>query len=226
MNGADPSSLDKTRTVIRNLDTQIKVSIHSVESISRRIETLRDEELQPQLLELVQGYVSDIPVTKVLQLYLYLSTHSNATIMYIKHIYKKIFIWKNLKMFFNSRIRYYQRKKKKLVELLKTGYLVKQIVTIIDHYYQFLSKRQSNNKRAPPIWFLVALHCLLELFAILIRYIFHIKFPKYQIFQKDLKSLEFLAHLELQRLFSVGFYWNLKDIPFSICFFHTIMIWS
>lgn len=151
MNGADPSSLDKTRTVIRNLDTQIKVSIHSVESISRRIETLRDEELQPQLLELVQGYVSDIPVTKVLQLYLYLSTHSNATIMYIKHIYKKIFIWKNLKMFFNSRIRYYQRKKKKLVELLKTGYLVKQIVTIIDHYYQFLSKRQSNNKRAPPI---------------------------------------------------------------------------
>ncbi|XP_009613914.1 nitrate regulatory gene2 protein [Nicotiana tabacum] len=55
VNGADPSSLDKTRTAIRNLDTQIKVSIHSVESISRRIETLRDEELQPQLLELVQG---------------------------------------------------------------------------------------------------------------------------------------------------------------------------
>ncbi|KAG5596612.1 hypothetical protein H5410_037844 [Solanum commersonii] len=55
VNGADPSSVDKTRAAIRNLDTQIKVSIHSVESISRRIETLRDEELQPQLLELVQG---------------------------------------------------------------------------------------------------------------------------------------------------------------------------
>lgn len=55
VNGADPSSVDKTRAAIRNLDTQIKVSIHSVESISRRIETLRDEELQPQLFELVQG---------------------------------------------------------------------------------------------------------------------------------------------------------------------------
>ncbi|KAJ8568594.1 hypothetical protein K7X08_028127 [Anisodus acutangulus] len=55
VSGADPSSVDKTRAAIRNLDTQIKVSVHSVESISRRIETLRDEELQPQLLELVQG---------------------------------------------------------------------------------------------------------------------------------------------------------------------------
>ncbi|CAN4110164.1 unnamed protein product [Withania somnifera] len=55
VSGADPSSVDKARAAIRNLDTQIKVSIHSVESISRRIETLRDEELQPQLLELVQG---------------------------------------------------------------------------------------------------------------------------------------------------------------------------
>ncbi|CAN4084490.1 unnamed protein product [Withania somnifera] len=55
MSGADPSSVNKARAAIRNLDTQIKVSIHSVESISRRIETLRDEELQPQLFELVQG---------------------------------------------------------------------------------------------------------------------------------------------------------------------------
>lgn len=57
MKGDDPSSVDKTRAVIRDLHTQIKVSIHSVEAISRRIETLRDEELQPQLLELVKGYV-------------------------------------------------------------------------------------------------------------------------------------------------------------------------
>ncbi|KAL5098147.1 hypothetical protein RYX36_002474 [Vicia faba] len=52
--GEDPSA-DKTRASIRDLDTQITVSIHSVEAISRRIETLRDEELHPQLLELVQG---------------------------------------------------------------------------------------------------------------------------------------------------------------------------
>ncbi|KAJ0265453.1 Uncharacterized protein HA466_0017330 [Hirschfeldia incana] len=53
--GVDPSSVDKTRAIIRDLDTQIKVSIHSIESISKRIETLRDQELLPQLLELVQG---------------------------------------------------------------------------------------------------------------------------------------------------------------------------
>ncbi|KAG6705816.1 protein ALTERED PHOSPHATE STARVATION RESPONSE 1-like [Carya illinoinensis] len=51
----DPISVDKTRAAIRDLHTQMKVSIHSVEAISKRIETLRDEELQPQLLELVRG---------------------------------------------------------------------------------------------------------------------------------------------------------------------------
>ncbi|KAL2524640.1 hypothetical protein Adt_09694 [Abeliophyllum distichum] len=53
--GEDPSSVEKTRAAIRDMQTQMKVSIHSVEAVSKRIETLRDEELQPQLLELVQG---------------------------------------------------------------------------------------------------------------------------------------------------------------------------
>ncbi|CAI9099192.1 OLC1v1035977C1 [Oldenlandia corymbosa var. corymbosa] len=53
--GVDPSTVGKTRAAIRDLHTQIKVSIHSVEAISKRIETLRDEELQPQLIDLVQG---------------------------------------------------------------------------------------------------------------------------------------------------------------------------
>ncbi|KAJ7979425.1 Protein of unknown function (DUF630 and DUF632) [Quillaja saponaria] len=53
--GEDPSAVDKTKVAIRDLHTQIKVSIHSVEAVSGRIETLRDEELHPQLLELVQG---------------------------------------------------------------------------------------------------------------------------------------------------------------------------
>lgn len=56
--GDDPSAVDKTRAAIRDLHTQIKVSIHSIEAISKRIETLRDEELQPQLVELIQGYVT------------------------------------------------------------------------------------------------------------------------------------------------------------------------
>lgn len=54
--GDDPASVHKTRAAIRDLHTQIKVSIHSVEAVSKRIETLRDQELQPQLLELIQGY--------------------------------------------------------------------------------------------------------------------------------------------------------------------------
>ncbi|KAL8235051.1 hypothetical protein R6Q59_021151 [Mikania micrantha] len=53
--GDDHASVHKTRTAIRDLHTQIKVSIHSVEAVSKRIETLRDQELQPQLLELIQG---------------------------------------------------------------------------------------------------------------------------------------------------------------------------
>ncbi|KAI3848275.1 hypothetical protein MKW92_029462 [Papaver armeniacum] len=53
--GEDPNVCDKTRAAIRDLHTQIKVSIHSVEAVAKRIETLRDEELQPQLVELVQG---------------------------------------------------------------------------------------------------------------------------------------------------------------------------
>ncbi|PIN08172.1 hypothetical protein CDL12_19259 [Handroanthus impetiginosus] len=53
--GEDPSFVQKTTAAMRDLHTQIKVSIHSVEAISKRIETLRDEELGPQLLELVQG---------------------------------------------------------------------------------------------------------------------------------------------------------------------------
>lgn len=53
--GDEPSTMEKTRTALRDLHTQIKVSIHSIEAISKRIETLRDEELHPQLLELVQG---------------------------------------------------------------------------------------------------------------------------------------------------------------------------
>ncbi|KAG9449273.1 hypothetical protein H6P81_009238 [Aristolochia fimbriata] len=53
--GEDPLVVDKTRAAVRDLQTQIKISIHSIECISKRIETLRDEELYPQLIELMQG---------------------------------------------------------------------------------------------------------------------------------------------------------------------------
>ncbi|KAJ6819034.1 uncharacterized protein M6B38_405055 [Iris pallida] len=52
--GDEPSAVFKIRAAARDLHTRMKVSIHSVESISKRIETLRDDELQPQLMELIQ----------------------------------------------------------------------------------------------------------------------------------------------------------------------------
>lgn len=59
--GEEPSVVDKTGVAIRDLYTQLQVSIHSAEAVSKRIEALRDEELQPQLLELVQGYTTHLP---------------------------------------------------------------------------------------------------------------------------------------------------------------------
>ncbi|ONM03087.1 hypothetical protein ZEAMMB73_Zm00001d031530 [Zea mays] len=53
--GEEPTSVDKTCAALRSLHTRLKVSIHTVQSVSRRIEILRDEELHPQLMELIQG---------------------------------------------------------------------------------------------------------------------------------------------------------------------------
>ncbi|XWS44899.1 hypothetical protein CRYUN_Cryun15aG0089400 [Craigia yunnanensis] len=47
--------IDKTRAVVKDLHSRIKVALHSVNTISKRIEKMRDEELQPQLVELIQG---------------------------------------------------------------------------------------------------------------------------------------------------------------------------
>lgn len=49
-------SMDKTRAAAKDLHSRIRVAIQSVDSISKRIERIRDDELQPQLLEFLQGY--------------------------------------------------------------------------------------------------------------------------------------------------------------------------
>lgn len=46
---------DKTRAVVKDLHSRLRVAVHAVDSISKRIEKMRDEELQPQLAELIQG---------------------------------------------------------------------------------------------------------------------------------------------------------------------------
>ncbi|KAI9116927.1 hypothetical protein K1719_011926 [Acacia pycnantha] len=47
--------IDKTRSVVKDLHSRIRVAIRSVDSISKRIERMRDEELHPQLVELTHG---------------------------------------------------------------------------------------------------------------------------------------------------------------------------
>ncbi|KAF3796893.1 hypothetical protein EJ110_NYTH00781 [Nymphaea thermarum] len=49
--------IDKTRAAVKDLYSRTNVAIQALESISKRIEKLRDEELQPQLLELIQGSI-------------------------------------------------------------------------------------------------------------------------------------------------------------------------
>ncbi|KAF2312454.1 hypothetical protein GH714_034727 [Hevea brasiliensis] len=53
--GDDFCSMDKSTTEVKELYSRISVAIRSVESISDRIQKLRDEELQQQLLELLHG---------------------------------------------------------------------------------------------------------------------------------------------------------------------------
>ncbi|XP_027343879.1 nitrate regulatory gene2 protein-like [Abrus precatorius] len=49
------STIDKTRAVVKDLHSRIRVAILRIDSISKRIEELRDKELQPQLEELIEG---------------------------------------------------------------------------------------------------------------------------------------------------------------------------
>ncbi|KAI3838503.1 hypothetical protein MKW92_011597 [Papaver armeniacum] len=53
--GENRQKADKTRTIVKDLHSRIRVAIHRIESISKRIEELRDKELQPQLEELIEG---------------------------------------------------------------------------------------------------------------------------------------------------------------------------
>ena len=42
---------------MKDLHSRVSVAIQAVDAISKRIEKIRDEELQPQLVELIQGYI-------------------------------------------------------------------------------------------------------------------------------------------------------------------------
>ncbi|MQM15574.1 hypothetical protein Taro_048522 [Colocasia esculenta] len=55
--GAEAHKVDSTQAVIRKLSTKIRIAIQVVDSISNKISKLRDDELWPQLHELIQGFV-------------------------------------------------------------------------------------------------------------------------------------------------------------------------
>lgn len=56
--GAESSKIDETRKDVRNLSTKIRIAIQVVDRISVKINTLRDDELWPQLNEFIKGYVN------------------------------------------------------------------------------------------------------------------------------------------------------------------------
>ncbi|KAI3446329.1 hypothetical protein Pfo_002994 [Paulownia fortunei] len=53
--GAEAHKVDATRTLVKSLSTKIRIAIQVVDKISVKINSLRDEELWPQLNEFIQG---------------------------------------------------------------------------------------------------------------------------------------------------------------------------
>ncbi|KAG4909346.1 hypothetical protein JHK87_055462 [Glycine soja] len=53
--GEKTSRIDKMRAVVKDLHSRIRIAILRIDSISKRIEELRDKELTPQLEELIDG---------------------------------------------------------------------------------------------------------------------------------------------------------------------------
>ena len=51
----DQAIIDKTRSSIKTLQTRMVVAIEAVDNGARQVMRLRDEELYPQLLELLEG---------------------------------------------------------------------------------------------------------------------------------------------------------------------------
>ncbi|KAK9096081.1 hypothetical protein Sjap_021578 [Stephania japonica] len=55
--GAESYKIEATQASIRKLLTKINVAITTVDAIARKIHKLRDEELQPQIMKLIDGFI-------------------------------------------------------------------------------------------------------------------------------------------------------------------------
>lgn len=78
---------------MKDLHSRVSVAIQAVDAISKRIEKIRDEELQPQLVELIQGYIPDR------QYFISYTTISNAIFLF--HFFQCMLV----KIFFPSNTR-------------------------------------------------------------------------------------------------------------------------
>ncbi|PPS06281.1 hypothetical protein GOBAR_AA14362 [Gossypium barbadense] len=58
--GYDELTMDKTRAAVKDLYARILIAIRSAETISKRIQNLRDEELLPQIIELLKFLVPEV----------------------------------------------------------------------------------------------------------------------------------------------------------------------
>ena len=56
--GAEAEKIEAVEIFIRKLSTKIRIAIQVVGTISSKISQLRDEELWPQVNELIHGYVT------------------------------------------------------------------------------------------------------------------------------------------------------------------------
>lgn len=61
--GAEAAKKELTRNMIRSLSTKIRIAIQVVDKISVTINKIRDEELWPQINELIEGYVHSLTTT-------------------------------------------------------------------------------------------------------------------------------------------------------------------
>lgn len=53
--GEDQLSIEKTRSTIKALQTRMVVAIQAVDGAATAVQKLRDDELYPQLIELLEG---------------------------------------------------------------------------------------------------------------------------------------------------------------------------
>jgi len=54
--GAESTTIDSTRLSVRLLRSKISINVRTAKAFSSKIENIRDEELYPQLVDLIQRY--------------------------------------------------------------------------------------------------------------------------------------------------------------------------